>query len=174
VPSPFEIALLEPIALVHIAREELLRSRSPEVEWIDLWGALGADGAAHAVALVAIFGEEGLDLTAVGPKAAHLTKPVVLGFDGNLRGSAHELLTQADAVVASTTSSIGPPDSALTTLDAICTRQIPYQELSRLLLLDGTYALSIARAQELGLIEIAVPSLELEAATIRAAGQLCR
>jgi enoyl-CoA hydratase/carnithine racemase len=174
VPSPFEITFLEPIAFVHVAREELARRRSPEVAWIDLWNSLGSEHTAQAVALIAVLNEDLPDLSAVGPKAVHLAKPVVFGFDGALRGTAHELLTQADAVIASQTSSIGPPDSALTTLDSICTRQIPHQELSRLLLLGGTYAISTERAQELRLIDEAVPFAELEAATIHAANQLCR
>jgi enoyl-CoA hydratase/carnithine racemase len=101
-----------------------------------------------------------------------MRKPFVLGVDGYISGPVHELLAQADVVVASDASTVGPPSTIMPHVGSHTVRELPHQELARLLLLQSAGAMSVERGQQLGLIDHIVTSGRLEAATMECAQRL--
>jgi len=95
----------------------------------------------------------------------------VLGVDGYISGPVHELLAQAGVVIASDSSTLGPPSTILSDFGSPAVRGLPHQEMARLLLLESE-AMSLERSQQLGLIDHVVTSDRLEVATIDCARRL--
>jgi enoyl-CoA hydratase/carnithine racemase len=167
-----DITFVGPVAVLHLDNWAA-GNRFTEITWMQLWAKLGADPRVLSTAAVVRLGAAPeLDLSPIGPKAAGMVRPFVLGLDGYIVGSIYELVEQADAVIATNTSKCGPPDVAIAALDTHAVRRLPLQELARLALLQEEGAMSVRRARQLGFVDEVVTPEELEIATIRRAQEM--
>ncbi|MET9698878.1 enoyl-CoA hydratase/isomerase family protein [Streptomyces sp. NPDC006529] len=115
-------------------------------------------------------------MTAIGPKANDLWKPVIAAVNGMACGGAFYLLGEAEFIISSTTATYFDPHTSygmVSAYEAIYMAQrMPFGEVARMSLMGTSERLSARRAHEIGLVsELAEPA-ELMAAAERAARTL--
>ncbi|MDJ0381421.1 enoyl-CoA hydratase/isomerase family protein [Streptomyces sp. G-G2] len=115
-------------------------------------------------------------MTAIGPKANDLWKPVVAAVNGMACGGAFYLLGESEFIISSTRATYFDPHTSygmVSAYEAIhMAQRMPFGEVARMSLMGTAERLSAQRAYEIGLVsELAEPD-DLLAAAERAARTL--